>query len=151
MFCSACGSTVNDKLNYCNNCGAKLLKEKAEDTPKSMMDNLLTTLTFVALGGLGILVGLTVALLKNGFQQQGIMVIAFFYLAALFGICFMLLNQLPKLIDAKLDQNRETPEGYQAPSQLFAKTTAQLEEHREPASVTDHTTRTFDKIPLREK
>jgi hypothetical protein len=153
MFCSACGSTVNDKLNYCNNCGAKLLKEKAEETPKSMMDNLLTSLTFVALGGFGILVGLVSVLLKNGFDHKGIMVVAFFYLAALFGICYMLVSQLPKLIDAKLDRKKETPESYQAPQpQLFAKTTAQLEEHREPAmSVTDHTTRTFDKIPLREK
>lgn len=151
MFCSACGSTVNDKLNYCNNCGAKILKENTEETPKSMMDNLLTSLVFVALGGFGILVGLVSVLLKNGFDHKGIMVIAFFYLAALFGICFMLLSQLPKLIEAKLDRNRETPEGYQPPQQLFAKTTAQLEEHREPASVTDHTTRTFDKIPLREK
>ncbi len=114
-----------------------------------MMDNLLTALTFVALGGFGILIGLVAVLLKNGFDHKGIMVIAFFYLAALFGVCYMLLNQLPKLIDAKIKPKRETPESYQPP-QLFAKTTAQLEEHREPVmSVTDNTTRTFDKIPLK--
>lgn len=154
MYCAACGTAVNDKLNYCKNCGAKITKE-SEETPKSMMDNLLTSLTFVALGGLGILVGLVSVLLKNGFDHKGIMVIAFFYLAALSGICYMLLSQLPKLIDAKLNQNRETPtpESYQAPAQLYARTTAQLEESRgEPvSSVVEQTTRTFDKIPLREK
>jgi len=149
MFCSTCGSTVSDKLNYCKNCGAKIIKD-SEETPSSMMDNLLTALTFVTLGGFGILIGLVAVLLKNGFDHQGIMLIAGLYLAALSGICYMLLSQLPKLIDAKINQKRETPESYQPP-QLFAKTTAQLEEHREPVmSVTDKTTRTLDKIPLKE-
>ena len=150
MFCAACGNVVNDKLNYCNNCGAKIAKE-SEETPKSMMDNLLTSLVFVVLGGFGILVGLVSVLLKNGFDQKGIMLIAALYLAALSGICFMLLRSLPKIIDAKLNPKNETPESYQPP-QLAARTTAQLEEYREPAvSITENTTRTFDKIPLREK
>ena len=145
MYCAACGSAVSDKLNYCKNCGAKIAKDE-EETPSSMMSGVLTTLAFVTLGALGILVGLTSVLLKNGFDQKGIMIIAVVYLAALTGICYMLLSQLPKLIDAKLNDKREAAppaEAYQPP-QLFAKTTAQLEEHREPASVTDHTTRTFD-------
>lgn len=148
MYCAACGSEINDKLNFCKNCGAKIAKEE-EDTPRTMMNELLVTLTWVALGGLGILIGLTAVLLKNGFDHQGIMVIVGLYLAALFGICFMLLKQLPKLIDAKLHQKAGAPESYQPP-QLFAKTTAQLEEHREPAvSITENTTRNFEKIPLR--
>jgi len=148
MFCAACGSAINDKLNYCKNCGAKIAKDE-EETPSSMMSNMLTSTTFIALGGFGILIGLVSVLLKNGFDQKGIMLIAVVYLAALSAICYMLLSQLPKLIDAKLHPKRESAppsENYQPP-QLFAKTTAQLEEHREPASVTDHTTRTFDKIP----
>jgi hypothetical protein len=148
MYCAACGSEINDKLNYCKNCGAKIAKEE-EDTPRTMMSELLAALTWVPLGGLGILIGLVAVLLKNGFDHQGIMVIAGLYLAALFGICFMLANQLPKLIDAKLRQKSEAPESYQPP-QLFAKTTAQLEEHHEPAvSITENTTRNFEKIPLR--
>ena len=145
MYCAACGSEVSDKLNYCKNCGAKIAKEE-EETPRSMMDNLLTTLTFVALGGFGILIGLSVVLLKNGFDQRGIMAIAGIYLAVLFGICYMLLSHLPKLIGAKLHQKQETNKSYEPP-QLFAKTTAQLEEHREPAvSITENTTRSFDKV-----
>jgi hypothetical protein len=150
MYCSTCGSAVSEKLNYCKNCGAKIAKD-AEETPKSVTDNLLTTLAFVALGGFGILVGLTAVLLKNGFDQKGILLMAFFYLAALSGICFMLLRNLPKLIDARLDRPSEAPESYQPP-QLYARTTAQLEDRGEPvASVTEQTTRAFDKIPLREK
>lgn len=155
MFCAACGSAINDKLNYCKNCGAKIAKEE-EETPSSMMNNVITATTWITLGGFGILVGLVSVLLKNGFDQKGIMLVAVVYLAALSGICYMLLSQLPKLIDAKLNRPPQdaaplAAEGYQSP-QLFAKTTAQLEEHREPvASVTDHTTRTFDKVPRAEK
>jgi len=145
MYCAACGSEINDKLNYCKNCGAKIAKEE-EETPRSMMDNLLTTLGFVSLGGFGILIGLTVVLLNNGFNQAGVMVIAGIYLVVLFGICYMLLRHLPKLIDAKLHQKQETRESYEPP-QLFAKTTTQLEEHREPAvSITENTTRNFEKV-----
>jgi len=150
MFCSACGGAINDKLNYCKNCGAKIAKDEEAETPQSMMDNLLTALAWIVVGGLGILIGLVAVLLKNGFDHKGIMLIVGGYLAVLFGISYMLLNQLPKLIDAKLNPKQATPESYQPP-QLFAKTTAQLEEHREPVmSVTDNTTRTFDKIPLKD-
>ena len=148
MFCAACGSAINDKLNYCKNCGAKIIKEE-EETPSSMMNHLLTSLAWMGLGGFGILIGLVSVLLKNGFDHKGIMFIAVAYIAALTGICYMLLSQLPKLIDAKLNRKNETTapvESYQPP-QLFAKNTAQLEEHREPASVTEQTTRTFDKMP----
>jgi hypothetical protein len=150
MYCSACGSSISEKLNYCKNCGAKIVKDE-ETTPQSMMDNLLTGLTFIALGGLGILIGLVAVLLKNGFDQKGVTFIAIFYLVALFGICYMLLSHLPKLIDAKLQQRKKTAENYQPP-QLFARNTAQLEEPSEPVlSVTDHTTRTFEKARLKKK
>ena len=150
MFCAACGSAINDKLNYCKNCGAKIAKDE-EETPSSMLNNLITAATWITLGGLGIFIGLISVLLKNGFDQKGIMLVAVVYLAALSGICYMVLSQLPKIIDAKLSRKREsappTAESYQPP-QLFAKTTAQLEDRGEPpASVTEHTTRTFDKVP----
>lgn len=149
MYCSTCGSLMNAELNYCKNCGTKLAKEKDKDSTKSILDNLLTTLFLVVMFGLGILVGLVAVLLGNGVNHETVAIIAVCYLVAVFGICFMLLSQVPKLINAKLNPKRETPESYQPP-QLFAKTTAQLEQHREPVgSVTENTTRTFDKIPLK--
>ena len=150
MYCSTCGSQISDKLNYCKNCGAKIAKDGEDETPKSMMSNLLTALTLVVLGGFGILVGLVAVLLQNGFEQKGIAIIAVFYLAALTGICFMLLGQLPKLVDAKLKLKQDAPESYQPP-QIFAQNVAQLEQYREPAvSITEHTTRNFEKAPRRE-
>lgn len=149
MYCAKCGSLINDALKYCKNCGVKLVKDDDDDSPKSILDNLLTALCFVSLGGLGILIGLVAVLLKNGVAPEGVAIIAGFYLAALFGICFMLLRPVLKLIDAKL-KNAERNE-FVKPAQLSAPITARLEEHREPVgSVTENTTRTFDKVPLRE-
>lgn len=154
MYCPTCGSLASAKLNYCKNCGAKLVKEsklereKADDSAKSMLDNILTTLFLVVMFGLGILVGLVAVLLGNGVDHTTVGIIIGFYIAAVFGICYILLSQVPKLINAKLAPERETPESF-PPPQLSAKTTGQLEEYREPVrSVTEHTTRTLDKVEL---
>ncbi len=149
MYCSTCGSLMTAELNYCKNCGSKLVKAKNTDSTKSMLDDILTALFLVVMFGLGILVGLVAVLLGNGVNHETVTIIAVFYLVAVFGICYMLLSQVPKLIDAKLKPQRETPESYQPP-QLAAKTTAQLEEHREPVgSVIENTTRTLDKVELK--
>jgi len=150
MYCSRCGSSINDGLKYCKNCGVKLVKdEEKEDTPESILDNLLTTLCFVALGGLGILVGLVAVLLDKSVDFQLVAVIAVAYLVALFSTCFMLLSQIPKLIDAKLNKKSERVDETIRPAQLYAVNTAQLEEPREPVlSVTENTTRTLEKAAI---
>ena len=146
MYCSTCGSLMTAELNYCKNCGSKLVTAKDNDSSKSMLDNVLTTLFLVVMFGLGILVGLVAVLLGNGVNHETVTIIVVFYLVAVFSICYMLLSQVPKLIDAKLKPQRETPESYQPP-QLAAKRTTQLEEHREPVgSVIENTTRTLDKV-----
>jgi len=146
MYCSTCGSSINDTLKYCKNCGVKLSKDdEKEDTPESILDNLLTTLCFVAIFGFFFLVGLVAILLDKIIAHQIVILIVISYLAALFGICYMLLSQIPKLIDAKLNKKSEQGENVQ-PAQLYAKNTARLEEPREPVmSVTENTTRTLEK------
>ena len=150
MYCSKCGSLVNDALKYCKNCGVKLGKDKDEETPQSILDNLLTALCFVVLGGLGILVGLVAVLLEKNINPSSVAVIAVFYLAALSAVCYLLLSPVPKLIDANINKNARKDEPAQ-PAQLTTPTTAQLEEQRVPvASVTDNTTRNLEKIPLKQ-
>jgi DNA-directed RNA polymerase subunit RPC12/RpoP len=148
MYCSTCGTLVDDKLNFCKNCGSKLVKENDEDTPKTMLDNILTTLCVVVIFGLGILIGLIAVLLGYAIDHKAVVLIAIGYLVGLFGICYMLLSQVPKLINARLKSKPETSEIAQ-PAQLFTKTTVQLEEHREPTiSVTENTTRTLEEVPM---
>ncbi len=150
MFCPNCGKTVDTSLKYCNGCGERLSKADEIDKdgePGKMLDNILTTLGVVVLFGLGILIGLVAVLLGNNVDPKFVVVISIGYLAAVFGICYTLLSQVPKLIDAKLKSKLELGE-YTQPRQLEALTTAQLSEHHEPASVTEHTTRTLDKVPV---
>lgn len=152
MYCPNCGKTVNKKLKYCNGCGERLSKAAEIDkdgTPGKMLDNILTTLFLVVMFGLGILVGLVAVLLGSNVEPRFVMFIAIAYLAAVFGICYTLLSQVPKLIDARLKSQQELAEPFTRP-QLEPVTTAQLEEFREPVmSVTDRTTRTLDQVPLK--
>lgn len=151
MFCPNCGTTVNKKLKYCNSCGERLSKSAEIDKdgmPGKMLDNILTTVFLVVMFGLGILVGLVAVLLGSNVEPKFVVFIAVAYLAAVFGICYTLLSQVPKLIDARLKTDEFAEESRQA-ARLTPLTTAQLEEYREPVmSVTDRTTKTLDKVPL---
>jgi len=99
--------------------------------------------------GLGILVGLVSILLKNEVKTDAIFGVILAYLLTLFGISFSLSRQATKLIDYKIKGwNTGGNSGVEQISQ--PRTTAQLEEFREPVmSVTDHTTKTLDKVSLK--
>lgn len=152
MFCPNCGTNASKNLKYCKNCGERLSKAEEIDkdgTPGKMLDNILTTLFLVVMFGLGILVGLVAVLLGNNIEPKFVVLISIAYLAAVFGICYSLLSQVPKLIDARLKSNTAVHETIQ-PHQLRPLTTAQLDEFHQPAmSVTEHTTRTLDEVVLK--
>jgi hypothetical protein len=145
MFCSECGNQVKDQLRYCNNCGARVKREdetKSKDNPLGL---LISSLPFIILGGLGILVGLLAMLLNKGVSHEGIGVIAVAYLITLAAICFSLIRMMSKLITIKTKEKAESSNQFFQPVQLPAPNTAQLEEPKQqPFSVVDNTTRTFD-------
>lgn len=151
MHCPNCGKIVNKSLKYCKDCGERLSKADEIDkdgAPGKMLDNILTTLFLVVMFGMGILVGLVAVMLGNNVRTEVVTTIVIAYLTVIFAICLMLARQVPKLIDARLkstDQVHDTE-----PYQLRPLTTAQLEEFREPVmSVTEHTTKTLDKVPFK--
>ncbi|HQY67497.1 MAG TPA: zinc ribbon domain-containing protein, partial [Pyrinomonadaceae bacterium] len=148
MYCSHCGTSVPADLRFCKNCGERLFADDDADVkPGKMLNYVLLALFLIVVVGLGILVGLIAVLLNNAVNQDAVTTIALVYLAGLFGVCLMLLRQVPKLIDARLKSHQAK---YSPPQnvQLYPRTTAQLEDYREPVmSVTDHTTRIFDKVP----
>ena len=151
MYCERCGKQIDDALNFCNACGAQLKKEKSEQ--QSVLNTMITALIVVCTAGLGVLVGLMAILLNNLPNPEPAVILAIFYLATLFGIVFMIMRQVSKLIDAKLkgkETDFESPRRREEPLvQLPPKTTAQLEDYRQPASVVENTTRTLDEVPLR--
>lgn len=149
MYCSNCGNAAASGLKYCKNCGERLSREweDKDGTPGKMLDNILTTLFLVVMFGLGILVGLVAVLLNSNIEPKIVMFISIAYLVAVFGICYTLLSQVPKLIDAKLKQTSNVQyAAAEEPQYLRPAATNELGEYHEPASVTEHTTRTLDEV-----
>jgi hypothetical protein len=104
------------------------------------------------IGGFGFLgyVFVALVLVKNGVPPNYLVPITFFYFAALFGICFLILKQTELI--KRTSPHRDEPHREQQPY-LRPVTTAQLEEARDHdvASVTDHTTRTLDEVLIERK
>lgn len=145
MYCAACGSELKIGLNYCNRCGARVSQADAE-ARRSATDNLSNSLGAVGVFGLIGYVVLTIFLVKSDAHPGSLVLISLFYLATLFGICFMILRQLKAIPGKSSAQNIDFQNNFQA-EQINAANTAQLEEPKQqPISVTEHTTRTLDKV-----
>lgn len=150
MYCERCGKNVDNSLNFCNGCGAQLRKEKDEE--KSIFSGLLSALIAIAVVGFGVLVGFTAILLDKIEKTEAIFAFVLAYLATLFAVLFMIGRQLAKVIDRKIGAEPPAkPQILAEPQplvQLPPKSTNPLEEFNGPASVTEHTTRTLDEIPV---
>jgi hypothetical protein len=145
MYCVNCGSLVNNKLNYCSGCGAKLAKPDAE-TEKTVSRSLAESLGYIGVFGLVGFIFVLVTLVKNGIGGPDLMGILFLYLAALFGVCFLVLRQIKNFSDKPPAAKSDFADEYRA-VQIGAPNTAQLEESKQaPISVTDNTTRTLDEV-----
>jgi hypothetical protein len=151
MYCERCGKQLDEALNFCNGCGAQL-KKSGESEHKSLLNTMVTGLIVIASAGLGMLAVILPILLDRVPRIEPVIAFALFYLTALVAICWMIMRQVSKVLDAKLGAKNiyETVNPQpQAFVHLPPKTTAQLEEQREPASVVDVTTRTLEEVPLR--
>ncbi len=148
MYCSTCGKSLNDNLNYCNSCGARIEKNPLV-VSNSASPQLAKSLTVIAMIGLIGFVGVLKVLLDKGtLDTAAVVLILFAYLATLFLICGMIVGHLWK---PSGDIRIKAAKTAEAPDELKPINTSQLNEYRQPAmSVTDHTTKTLDKVPLRE-
>src|SRR5687768_10756868 len=126
MFCSGCGSQIQSGLNYCNRCGKRANDADTGAAAASVAESMASSLGYI--GGFGFIGYIFVALVlvKNGVPPNYLVPITFFYFAALFGICYLILKQTQLFrrdaaarIDAEV---RDTP------SYLRPVTTAQLPE-----------------------
>jgi hypothetical protein len=100
--------------------------------------------------GLLILAILMSTLLEKVPNPDPVIAFGVAYLVVLFAISFVISRQVSKLIDADL-KSREFPQRSSAPPvQLPPRSANQLDEFREPASVTDHTTRTLEPTRVRD-
>ncbi|MEJ7622405.1 MAG: hypothetical protein WKF34_00275 [Pyrinomonadaceae bacterium] len=147
MYCSGCGTEVEAGLNFCKRCGNRV--GGAESS--SVAENLSRSLGYI--GGFG-LVALMIGaflLVKANVAPEALVLISIFYLATLFGICFLILRQTAGLSSGNTvrSDNRQQDA---AAAYLKPVTTAQLSESADiPIGVTEHTTKTLDEVPVRRK
>lgn len=108
----------------------------------------------LVLGGFGFLSFIFVVylILRSGSDPKVLIPVSFFYLAALFGICFAILHQVAELTGKPHSRPRENVRETTGPAYLKPATTAQLGESTiQPASVTENTTRTLDEVLVERK
>ena len=150
MYCANCGSLIKPELNYCSRCGMRVAKIDSENA-NAVCEGLSASLGYV--GGFGFVGFIFVALIlvKNGVHPTALTFISFFYLAALVGVCFLILEQ----IRAAREKSTAEKINFQSDFQtvlLNAPNTAQLEEPKQqPISVTENTTRTLDEVLVERK
>ncbi len=150
MYCAGCGTEIQSGLNYCSRCGRRVAEEVSFG--KQIWTNPLAIVGQTA--GIGFLayIFILLVLTKSGATPNLFVPITFFYFAALFGICFLILQHGRSVSDSA--KTAAPPhDDTNAPAYLRPATTAQLEEAREfdIGSVTDATTRTLDEVRVGEK
>lgn len=152
MYCSTCGTLINEELNYCNRCGKRVAKDelmKHNDAAVSALKILSVSTGWVGVVGLGGLIPLIGILLGNRAAPELIVILSILFLATAFTICFMMTRQISRLIETVSPEKQNSKQNY-ATERLNSPVTGQIESPREPfISVTEHTTRTLEKIPVK--
>ena len=150
MYCSHCGTSMPENLNYCKNCGIRnpknaLIVGNASNRPFAI------AAMFIGGGGLFAFIPLLRELLRSPFDQVVVLFILLGYLAAVFGMFSVLIGHIWKNSGEIRIKSNDLSDKFirDTPPELRPITTAQLEEPRErPASVTENTTRTLDDAPF---
>jgi len=150
MFCSNCGKTLNANLNYCNSCGTRV-ENKALIVRNSSSSMLGIGAVFIGIVGLICFVPLLQTLLRSTIETPATVVILIAYLVTVFLMFTVLVGHVWKSSgDIRIKGNR-TSDGFGGHEAFRGINTAQLQEPMErPASVTEHTTRTLDKVSARD-
>lgn len=146
MYCPNCGKEIQEGLNYCNRCGKRLAG--SSDT---IAQNLSNSAGAVGVFGFVAYIFVMLVMVKYGVDMRALVMVTFFYMAGLFAICFLLIRQAGTFVKRKPAEGHE--EAAQRSAYLKPVTTARLEEPREIeiGSVTDHTTRTLEEVPVGRK
>lgn len=146
MFCSNCGGQINSGLNFCNRCGTKVSKADT-DLQKSVSENLASSLGYIGGSGLFSFIFVALVLVKFAVPEKALILVSLFYLGALFGICYLIVQQIKSSSEKAALKSIDLQSGLQI-NELAAAQTAQLEEAKQtPVSVTENTTRNLEKIP----
>ena len=138
MYCSSCGASVERGLSYCKQCGAK------QGGPKELFpDSLVWAIVSVFIAGLGIIIGL-MSVMKKELNLNEWVVVMFGMMAFLlmFVIEGVLISQLLGRRGRAKEVRDTAPIKEGAQKELESRQPLVIAEHA--ASVTEHTTRSFE-------
>lgn len=145
MYCSSCGVAVAQKLSYCNHCGANLNRGDSAESSQVRPDWLVFMMaaTFIfGLVAITILMGVMKSVLELQVGQiMGVLVFSFLLMLLLEGVFIRLLLRRRHEVD-----ERKTLSNAQITNELDEPRARLLSQPA--ASVTEHTTRAFDPIPV---
>jgi hypothetical protein len=151
MYCSNCGKTLNANLNYCNSCGTRVEAAKPMIV-KSGSPMLSIGGAFIGAIGLMAFFPILRELLRSQAETPTMIIIILAYLLTVFGMFGVLIWQGRRGSSEVLVKGNRTSEGFGGHEAFRGINTAQLPEPTSrPASVTEHTTRTLDEVPFRER
>lgn len=150
MYCSACGVAVAQNLSYCNFCGVKLNGTTRDaGSPHGKPENLIVLMTMVFVFGLGaisVLLGvLRVIMGLSVGQILPFAILGFLIMLSIESLCVWLFLRRVRGTDKAVSLSpfrKPDTQRLNAPDELLLP---------EPASVTEHTTRTFDPVYIKRK
>ncbi|MEP6945425.1 MAG: hypothetical protein ABJA02_05865 [Acidobacteriota bacterium] len=150
MYCSNCGQTLNGNLNYCNSCGTRVERSALVVSNSSQRPFAIAAIV-IGGGGLFGFIPVLKILLESRLDQPAVLLLMIAYLVAVFLMFSVLIGHVWKNsgdIRIKNDKLRDEFAPAHHQESFRPVNTAQLTGPRQqPASVTDHTTRTLDHIP----
>jgi len=146
MHCPVCGADNQQSVKFCKRCGASMSlrssRSRSEITP-GKLTGMFWSVAILALGGLGVVLGCIIPLVALGLDQNLLARIAVLGFATVFGIAVLLIRQLSRLISIA----QANPVQLVAPNATAEYSQPQITGQPRPASsVTEHTTRNFDRI-----
>jgi hypothetical protein len=150
-YCSNCGKALNSNLNYCSSCGTRVEAEKPV-LVRSGTPVLAIAGSFIGMIGLMAFYPIMRELLRSPLDTDARVVIMALYLFTVFAMFSVMIWQSRKgTTEVKAKGNRSS-EGFGGQHAFRGINTAQLPEPTsQPASVTEHTTRTLDQVPFNER
>ena len=144
MYCQSCGVQVTAALSYCNRCGAGL-REREQSRNTGSVIALLSAIALLGLGGMGIMVGGSLALLKEAGLPPGFVVFFMFFIFVITAVTeFFLVRTLSRLTSGG-ETRPSLFNAQEKPLELRAPAAAGFGEPF--SSVTDNTTRTLGYAP----
>ncbi|MBI3652656.1 MAG: zinc ribbon domain-containing protein [Acidobacteria bacterium] len=153
MFCPTCGFENAQGVNYCKRCGANLNNAPAKTISPAIVAIFLAVVGFITVIGFTIPMVAMSELSHKGFDSERLMGIAVFFLIATFGIDFMLLRMLSRLLGFTR-QGRPEPHPLLVKQPKYHTADQTVQRLPEPPismpSVTEHTTRNFEPVTSRE-